>query len=34
MSLAEVKVTAQQAVLQFAGPTEVRNKLLTAYQEV
>ena len=34
VSLAEVMVTAQQASLQFAGLTEVRNKLLTAYQEV
>jgi len=34
VSLAEVMVTAQKASLQFAGMTEVRNKLLTAYQEV
>jgi len=34
VSLAEVMVTAQKASLQFAGLTEVRNKLLNAYQEV
>jgi flagellar hook-basal body complex protein FliE len=27
-------ITAQKASLQFAGMTEVRNKLLNAYQEV
>lgn len=34
VSLAEVMVTAQKASIQFAGMTEVRNKLLNAYQEV
>ena len=34
VSLAEVMVTAQKASLQFAGMTEVRNKLLNAYQEI
>jgi flagellar hook-basal body complex protein FliE len=34
VSLAEVMVTAQKASLQFAGLTEVRNKVLNAYQEV
>lgn len=34
VSLAEVMITAQKASLQFTGMTEVRNKLLTAYQEV
>jgi flagellar hook-basal body complex protein FliE len=34
VSLAEVMITAQKASLQFAGMTEVRNKLLNAYQEV
>ena len=34
VSLAEVMVTAQKASLQFTGMTEVRNKLLNAYQEV
>ena len=33
-SLAEVMITAQKASLQFTGMTEVRNKLLNAYQEV
>ena len=32
--LAEVMITAQKASLQFTGMTEVRNKLLNAYQEV
>lgn len=34
VSLAEVMVTAQKASLQFQGMTEVRNKLLNAYQEI
>ena len=34
ISLAEVMITAQKASLQFSGMTEVRNKLLNAYQEV
>ena len=34
VSLAEVMVTAQKASIQFAGMTEVRNKLLNAYQEI
>lgn len=34
VSLAEVMITAQKASLQFTGMTEVRNKLLNAYQEV
>lgn len=34
VSLAEVMITAQKASLQFTGMTEVRNKLLTAYQDV
>lgn len=34
ISLAEVMVTAQKASIQFAGMTEVRNKLLNAYQEI
>ena len=34
VSLAEVMITAQKASLQFTGMTEVRNKLLNAYQDV
>lgn len=34
VSLAELMVTAQKASLEFQALTEVRNKLLTAYQEV
>lgn len=34
VSLAEVMITAQKASIQFSGMTEVRNKLLNAYQEV
>lgn len=34
VSLAEVMVTAQKASLQFTALTEVRNKVLSAYQEV
>lgn len=34
VSLAEVMVASQRAGLQFQAVTEVRNKLLTAYQEV
>jgi flagellar hook-basal body complex protein FliE len=34
VSLAEVMVASQRASLQFQAMTEVRNKLLTAYQEV
>jgi flagellar hook-basal body complex protein FliE len=34
MSIAEVMVASQRASLQFQAMTEVRNKLLTAYQEV
>ena len=34
VSLAEVMVASQRAGLQFQAMTEVRNKLLTAYQEV
>lgn len=32
--IAEVMVAAQKASLSFEAATEVRNKLLTAYQEV
>jgi flagellar hook-basal body complex protein FliE len=34
VSLAEVMVASQKAGLQFQAMTEVRNKLLTAYQEI
>ncbi len=34
VSLAQLMVTAQKASLEFAALSEVRNKLLTAYQEV
>lgn len=34
VSLAEVMVTAQKASLQFTALTEVRNKVLNAYQEI
>ena len=34
VSLAQMMVTAQKANLEFAALSEVRNKLLTAYQEV
>ena len=34
VSLAEVMNNAQKASIQFAGMTEVRNKLLTAYKDV
>lgn len=34
VSLAEVMVTAQKASLQFTAMTEVRNKVLNAYQEI
>ena len=34
VSLAEVMITAQKASIQFSGMTEVRNKLLSAYQDV
>lgn len=34
MSLAEVMVASQRASVEFQAMTEVRNKLLTAYQEV
>lgn len=34
VSLAEVMINAQKASIQFAGMTEVRNKLLTAYKDV
>lgn len=34
VSLAEVMVASQRASLEFQAMTEVRNKLLTAYQEV
>lgn len=34
VSLAEVMVASQRAGLQFQAMTEVRNKLLSAYQEV
>jgi flagellar hook-basal body complex protein FliE len=34
VSLAEVMVASQKASLQFQAMTEVRNKLLTAYQEI
>lgn len=34
VSLTELMVTAQKANLEFQALTEVRNKLLTAYQEV
>ncbi|MEM1187736.1 MAG: flagellar hook-basal body complex protein FliE [Pseudomonadota bacterium] len=33
-SLAEVMVASQRAGLQFQAMTEVRNKMLTAYQEI
>ena len=33
-SLAEVMVAAQKADLSFRSMTEVRNKLVTAYQEI
>lgn len=33
-SLAEVMVAAQKADLSFRAMTEVRNKLVTAYQEI
>ena len=33
-SLTEVMVASQRAGLQFQAMTEVRNKLLTAYQEI
>lgn len=34
VSLTELMVSAQRASLEFQALTEVRNKLLTAYQEV
>jgi len=34
VSIAEVMVASQRAGLQFQAVTEVRNKLLTAYQEI
>ena len=34
VSLAEVMITAQKASIQSSGMTEVRNKLLSAYQDV
>lgn len=34
VSLTEVMVASQRAGLQFQAMTEVRNKLLTAYQEI
>ena len=34
VSLTEVMVASQRASLEFQAITEVRNKLLTAYQEV
>ncbi|MEE4277799.1 MAG: flagellar hook-basal body complex protein FliE [Halieaceae bacterium] len=34
VSLTEVMVASQRAGIQFQAMTEVRNKLLTAYQEV
>jgi flagellar hook-basal body complex protein FliE len=34
VSIAEVMVASQRASLQFQAVTEVRNKLLTAYQEI
>ncbi len=33
-SLAEVMIAAQKADLSFRAVTEVRNKLITAYQEI
>lgn len=33
-SLAEVMISAQKADLSFRAMTEVRNKLVTAYQEI
>ena len=33
-SLTEVMIASQRAGLQFQAMTEVRNKLLTAYQEI
>ena len=34
VSLTEVMIASQSAGLQFQAMTEVRNKLLTAYQEI
>ena len=34
VSLTELMVTAQRANIEFQALTEVRNKLLTAYQEI
>lgn len=34
VSITEVMVASQRAGLQFQAMTEVRNKLLTAYQEI
>ena len=34
VSMTELMVTAQRANLEFQALTEVRNKLLTAYQEI
>lgn len=34
VSLTEVMIASQRASLEFQAVTEVRNKLLTAYQEV
>jgi flagellar hook-basal body complex protein FliE len=34
VSIAEVMIASQRASLQFQAATEVRNKLLTAYQEI
>lgn len=34
MSITEVMVASQRASLEFTAVTEVRNKLLSAYQEV
>ena len=34
VSIAEVMVASQRAGLEFQAMTEVRNKLLTAYQEI
>ena len=34
VSIAEVMIASQRASLQFQAMTEVRNKMLTAYQEI
>ena len=34
LSIAEVMITSQKANIQFTGMIEVRNKLLSAYQDI